>query len=375
LKTVDLGDRTVPAVGQGTGGVGGLFERVDDDEAEMVRLLQLGCDLGLTVIDTAEVYGGGYAEELVGKAVAGARDKAVIVSKFSPEHSRADAVIAAADASLKRLGTDYLDVYMPHWPNPKTPLSETVEAMDRLVQAGKVRYAGMSNFQIADARATITQLRHGRLVCLENEYSLLERSIEAEILPFCAQEGLALIAYSPYCGGKLFERNARTEPLFEMAADHGATVGQLALAWLLRSGAVLAIPKASTERKVRENAAVLSLAVPQTDLDRLSVLFAPQVELVPIDAIDVPDADDGRHVYKTLEEALENRLGMSPSPRELSEEIRAQGTLQKPIKLRYDSASGRYLLLEGRLKYWGWVIGYGGARPIPALVETGASPN
>jgi aryl-alcohol dehydrogenase-like predicted oxidoreductase len=372
MKTVTLGEggSLVAAIGQGTMGIGGFFGRAEDNDYECIRLLRLGIDLGMTVIDTAEVYGGGHAEELVGRAVAGVRDKVTIVTKFSAEHSRAVGVIAAAERSLKRLGTDYIDVYMPHWPNPQIPVAETLEALDRLVAAGKVRHIGLSNFSATDAAQVTMQLQHGSLACLQNEYSLVERSVEDTILPFCARQQITLMGYSPYCQGKLLSLTQRTEPLFAMAADYGISAAQLALAWVLRSASVLVIPKAAREENLRANAAVLTLEVAQADLDALSVAFATSTEYIATDMIDVTAAEDDRNVYKTLAEATENRFGMVPSPRELSQEILTSGgKLQKPIKLRRDPATGRYLLIEGRTKYWGWAIAYGAAKPIPAIVE------
>ena len=372
MKKVILGGGrpSVAAIGQGTMGIGGFFGRAEDNDSECIRLLRLGIDLGMTVIDTAEVYGDGHAEELVGRAVAGVRDKVTIVTKFSAEHSRAADVIAAAERSLKRLATDYIDVYMPHWPNPQIPVVETLEALDRLVAAGKVRHIGLSNFGAADAAQAVVQLHHGSLACLQNEYSLIERSVEDAILPFCARQRITLMAYSPYCQGKLLTPTRRTEPLFAMAADYGISAAQLALAWLLRSASVLVIPKAAHEENLRSNAAVLELKVAQADLEALSLAFAASTEHISTDLIDVTAAEDDRNVYKTLAEATENRFSMVPSPMEMSQEILAfGGKLQKPIKLRRDPVTGRYQLIEGRTKYWGWVIAYGSTKPVPAIVE------
>lgn len=372
MRTVVLGKDglAVPAIGQGTMGIGGFFGREEGNDAEFIRLLKLGVDLGMTVIDTAEVYGDGHAEELIGKALAGVRDRVCIVSKFSAEHSAAAEVIAAAERSLKRLGTDRIDVYMPHWPNPQVPVAETLEAMDRLVAAGKVRQLGLSNFSASDAAQVAAHLHYGRLACVQNEYSLIERSVEDSILPFCVREQVALMAYSPYCQGKLLMRNRRTEPLIAMADDYGISAAQLALAWLLRSASVLAIPKAAREENLRANAAVLTLEIAQSDLDSLSLAFASVMEEIATDLIDVADAEDDRKVYNTLAQAMANPFCMVPSPQELAEEILASGgRLQKPIKLSRDSVTGRYRLREGRTKYWGWVIAYGTSKPIPAIVE------
>ncbi len=378
MKQVRLGPDgpLVPAVGQGTMGIGGYFQRADDNDAEFIRQLRLGIDLGMTVIDTAEVYGEGHAEELVGRAIADVRDQVVIMTKFSAEHAAADDVIAAAERSLKRLKVETIDVYQPHWPNVQVPLEETVAALDSLIQAGKVRWAGLSNYDAAGGAKTASLLTAGKLVCLQNEYSLAERTVENDLLPFCRSEGLTLAAYSPYQQGKLLKRSERTEALHAMAERYSVSAAQLALAWLLREPNVLVIPKAAREENLRTNAQVLGLQIAPADLDRLSAAFASSVRLVPVDRIDVVGAQDDRKVYRTLEEALQNRLGMSPSPVELSQEILGSGgKLQKPIKVCLDRASGRYQLLEGRLKYWGWVIAYGDRSSIPALEEEAQRPS
>lgn len=372
MKTVSLGYNgpRVPAIGQGTMGIGGFFESTHDNDAEFVRLLRLGVDLGLSVIDTAEVYADGHAEELVGRAVRDVRGQVTLVTKFSAEHSRAPEVIAAAEGSLRRMATDVIDVYMPHWPNPQVPFAETLQALDSLVRSGKVRQVGLSNFSAADAALAAQYLPPHALACLQNEYSLIERTVEETILPYCAAHSLALMAYSPFGQGKLLVRNARTEALFDMAQRYQASPAQLALAWLLRQASVLAIPKAAREINLRTNAAVLTLDIAATDLEQLSASFRSVVQDIATDQIEVGQAEDGRKVYCTLEQARANAFGMAPSPQELSDEIKSLGgKLQKPIKVRRDPVSGRYHLLEGRIKYWGWVIAYGNARPIPAMVE------
>jgi aryl-alcohol dehydrogenase-like predicted oxidoreductase len=372
MRTVVLGNGgpQVPSIGQGTMGIGGFFERDGGNDADFVDRLKLGLELGMTVIDTAEVYGDGHAEELVGKAVFGMRHKSCIVTKFSAQHSSASSVIAAAERSLKRLKTDYIDVYMPHWPNPNIPIEETLEALDRLVLAGKVRRTGLSNFDVDQATRVLNYSLNTKLACLQSEYSLLERSIEGAVLPFCDKSGVALMAYSPYSQGKLLIRNKRTEILFQIADGYCVSPAQLALAWLLQSPSVIVIPKAAKEQNLRANAAVLSLKIAQHDLNALSIAFALKVEKITPNLIDIADAADDRKLYKSLAEAMANQLNMVPSPQTLSEEIIALGgKLQKPIKLKLEPATGRYKLLEGRTKYWGWVIAYGDNVPIPAIVE------
>jgi aryl-alcohol dehydrogenase-like predicted oxidoreductase len=372
LKTVTLGQNgpCLPALGQGTMGIGGYFSSDYSQDVDSVNIIKLGIDLGLSVIDTAEVYGAGHTEELVGRAIEGQRDKVCIVSKFSPERSNVSQIIAAADQSLRRLRTDYIDVYMPHWPNPSVPLSEVADALDSLLTTGKVRWVGLSNYGLEEVKQFTGLLSTSPLKAIQSEYSLSERSVESSLLPFCTLNDIALIAYSPFGQGKLLAQSKRTEVLFSIADDYGITPAQLALVWLLSQQQTLAIPKTGRERALRENAAALDIVVGKSDLELLAAAFTPIIEFINPVLIDVTDSDDNRKIYKTLAEALENRFNMKPSPFELSEEIIAgNGVLQKPVKVRRASASGRYVLVDGRTKFWGWVIAFGTDVPIPSIVE------
>lgn len=374
MKTTRLGRSgpRVASIGQGTMGMGGYFERSEDGDEGHIRALRTGIDLGMTLIDTAEVYGAGHAEELVGQAISGRRHEVVLMTKFSAEHSRAPDIVSALEGSLRRLGTEYVDIYQPHWPNPDVPFGETLGAIDRLIAAGKVRAAGLSNFDAGTGKQAISQLQSGELACMQNEYNLVERTAERDLLPFCAANDVALVSYSPYQQGKLLKRSPQTELLFELASQYGIQVSQIILAWLTRTSGVVAIPKASTEANVRANAQALEIVIDTVDLERLSTAFDVDPSLVPCDQIDVVDASDDRTVYRSVEQALANPLRMSPSPRQLADEIIASGgRLQKPVKLRWHSQSRRYSLVEGRLKYWAWVIAYGIESPIPALIEDG----
>jgi aryl-alcohol dehydrogenase-like predicted oxidoreductase len=357
---------SVPAIGQGTMGIGGRFERDASSDAECIRLLRLGVDLGLTLIDTAEVYGEGHAEELVGVALRGLRDRGVVATKFSPEHSTYEGVIRAAEGSLRRLMTDYIDLYQVHWPNPQVPIEDTMRAMEKLVDDGKVRFVGLSNFSASQTRRAQQCLR-APLVALQQEYNLFERTVEETLLPYCHANTVTLLAYSPLAQGKIWTNDEKGRRLSQIAGKYGSSVSQLALAWLIRDPSVVAIPKASKEDHIRENAEALECEMDAADCDEISKLFTVDIRHIPTDLIEVADASD-RKVYKTLEEAMENRFHLVPSPMELAEEIRA-GEMLKPIKLRCSPNGERYQLLEGRVKYWAWVIAHDGNVPIPARIE------
>jgi diketogulonate reductase-like aldo/keto reductase len=266
--TVRLPDGTeVPALGQGTWHMG---ESRRSAPAE-VAALKLGIELGVTLIDTAEMYGNGGAEEIVGKAIAGQRDKVFIVSKVYPHNASRAGVPAACERSLKRLGTDRIDLYLLHW-RGSHPLRETVEAFAALRQAGKIRYWGVSNFN-ADDMKELAGLPHGE-DCATNQvlYNVETRGIEYDLLPWCRAHHLPLMAYSPVGqAGRLLHSPA----LQAIANRHNASPAQIMIAWTLRLGNVISIPKASDPAHVRENAAAGRLILDEADLKEIDARHPP----------------------------------------------------------------------------------------------------
>jgi diketogulonate reductase-like aldo/keto reductase len=256
----------VPALGQGTWHMGDDRRRRGDELAA----LRLGLDLGMTLIDTAEMYGDGAAEELVGEAIAGRRDEAFLVSKVLPSNASRRGTVAACERSLRHLGTDRIDLYLLHW-RSGTPLEETVEAFETLIRDGKIRHWGVSNFDVGDMEELFA-LSGGREARTNQVlYNLSRRGIEFDLLPWCRERALPVMAYSPIEQGRLIDRRG----LGEVAARHGATPAQVALAWLLRQEGIIAIPKAGTEEHVRENRAALDLALTPEDLAELDRSFPP----------------------------------------------------------------------------------------------------
>ncbi len=266
MKTVTLpGGETVPALGQGTWK---MAERRDRRAAE-VAALRTGIDLGLTLIDTAEMYADGAAETLVGEAVAGIRDQVFIVSKAYPQNASRDRLRRTCEASLKRLATDRIDLYLLHW-RGSVPLAETVEAMERLRTAGLVRHWGVSNLDTDDMAELVAA---GGTGCATDQilYNLTRRGPEADLLPWLAGRGIAAMAYSPVEQGRL----VRDGRLADVAARLDATPAQVALAWTLRHDGLIAIPKAGTVEHVRENRAAADLDLSDDDLAVLDLAFPP----------------------------------------------------------------------------------------------------
>jgi diketogulonate reductase-like aldo/keto reductase len=268
--TVKFRDGTmVPALGQGSANLAqGRYPEAAEEEA-----LRTGLLLGMTLIDTAEMYGNGRSEKLIGGVIAGQRDRVFLVSKVSPNHVTGDGIARACDASLARLGTDHLDLYLLHWPSRDTDLSSIVAAFESLRAAGKIRAWGVSNFKVSDME-DLSRVSHGDR-CATNQvlYNLGNRGIEHDLLPWCEQHGLPVMAYSPLggAGASLL----RDPTLARIGAAHNCSTAAVALAWTIRNGNVIAIPESGSAAHVRENAVALSLTLTPDELHTLDAAHPP----------------------------------------------------------------------------------------------------
>lgn len=231
--------------------------------------MRVGVSLGARLIDTAEMYG---TEGSVGKAVEGLTD-VFIATKVSAHHLRHDDVIRAVEASLKRLDVKTIDLYQVHWPNPGIPIQETMRAMEELVKDGRVRYAGVSNFSVPELKEAQEALASGEIVSNQVEYSLLNREIESDLLPYCAREKITVIAYSPLARGRLIAGSAGRF-LEGIGRKYGKTAAQVALNWLTCREGVVVIPKADNVEHVRENVGASGWRLSQRDFDTISAEFA-----------------------------------------------------------------------------------------------------
>jgi diketogulonate reductase-like aldo/keto reductase len=258
---------SVPALGQGT------WKMERDDRRQAIAALRKGLDLGLCHIDTAEVYGAGAVELLVGEAIEGRRDEVFLVSKVSPEHATYEGTLRACEDSLRRLRTDRLDCYLLHWPGSH-PLSETIRAFEALVQRGKIRSWGLSNFDVDELEEALSLAGPGRIACDQVLYHLEERSIERNVLPWCARHDVAVVAYSPFGAGRFpSAESARGRVLGDIATKRGATPRQVALAFLVRHDAVLAIPKAAHIPHLDDVAGAGELKLTHEEALRLEAAF------------------------------------------------------------------------------------------------------
>jgi len=259
--------RDVAVIGQGT------WHLEQADRASAIAALQTGLDLGMTHVDTAELYGSGEVELIVGEAIAGRRHEVFLVSKVLPQNASRRGTLAACERSLRRLKTDWLDCYLLHWPG-EHPLEDTVAAFEALQQEGKIASWGVSNFDVGDLEALALIGAGAHAVCNQMLYHLKQRAIEHAVLPWCEARGLAVVGYSPFGSGRF--PGARTEGgrvLAEIAAAHGATPRQVALRFLVRRPSVFTIPKASTPEHARENAGAGDLRLSDEDIARIDRAF------------------------------------------------------------------------------------------------------
>ncbi|QSQ10875.1 aldo/keto reductase [Myxococcus landrumensis] len=258
----------VPVLGQGT------WQMEGDDREEAIRSLRAGLDLGLTHVDTAELYGRGRVEELiVSEAIAGRREEVFLVSKVMPSNASYAGTLAACERSLKNLRTDWLDCYLLHWPGSH-PLEETVRAFEKLVADGKIRSWGVSNFSVADLEELLSLTKPGRIACNQVLYHLEERAIEHTVLPWCEERGIAVVGYSPFGNGNFPRPDSEGgKVLADIARAHSATPRQVALQFLVRRPSLFAIPKSSRVAHLKDNAAASMLELSADDLGRIDAAF------------------------------------------------------------------------------------------------------
>ena len=260
--------RLVASIGQGTWKIEGSAA------ADVIAALRRGLDLGLTHIDTAEMYGSGASERIIGKAIEGRRDEVFLVSKVLPNHASIKGTLAACDKSLAHLRTDRLDCFLLHW-RGSVPLEDTIAAFETLVRQGKILAWGVSNFDVQDLAEVAAIAGPGHPACNQVLYHLKERAIEHAVLPWCAQHGTAVVAYTPFgqSPGIFAGESKAAEVLREIADSHGATPRQVALRFLLRQPEVFVIPKASDIAHVTENAGTYNVELNDSDMAKIDAAF------------------------------------------------------------------------------------------------------
>lgn len=268
----------IPVLGIGTWKIGGDYYPDYSRDKEEIKSIKFAIKLGMTHIDTAEIYANGHAEELVGKAIKSFKRKEIfITTKVSGDHLKYEQVISSAEGSLKRLGIKYIDLYLIHWPSTKVPLKETMEAMDHLVEEKKVRFIGVSNFSVKEIKEA-QKYSKNKIVSNQIEYNLLVRNrgefnvnMESEIIPYCQQNNIIIIAYRPLAYGKLV--SFKNKLLDELCEKYKKTRAQIALNWLISKPGIVAIPKASKIEHIKENLGAIGWSLSEEDIRKLDTEF------------------------------------------------------------------------------------------------------
>lgn len=371
-KTFGSTGISIPAIAQGTSGMGSYGHSVPRVLEERIAALTYGIHHGLVFIDTAEMYGGGLSEETVGKVIAGVREKVILASKFNPRDDVDVALERSIEGSLARLKTEYLDLYQIHWPNPSIPIDRVMEALYRIVQRGLVRYVGVSNFSLQDFDAAQSCFK-GTITSNQLEYNLLDRSVEDAFLPFAAKNGVMLIAYSPLNQGRVFGDEAQKPLLESLAKKYEKTVSQIVLRWLVTHESVTVVAKMKSIDRVKENISAMEFDFESGDMALLDGI--PRVKAVQVPAAEIRlIASPHKIIYKTMGEALEDKLELFPSPVSLAKMV--EGGYAKPIRLiptsdtsgKYQYDIDQYDVMDQVKKYWAWIIAYGKDVSIPAFI-------
>jgi len=363
----------IPVIGQGTRGAGSYSVTSHEDVRKRIDVLRFGIELGMTFLDTAESYEAGHAEEITGRAVKGIREKVFISSKFKPSNNSFSGVMNAVEGSLRRLGTDYIDLYQIHWPNPAIPIAETMSALTKLVDQQKIRFIGTSNFTPEEFQEAQSFFDRGKIVSNQLAYNLYHRTIESDFIPFSENSQITVIAYSPFNEGNLPLNKDRVQFLEKLSKKYNVTTFQIILNWIIWHPTLVAIPNTGSFNHAMDNAAAADFKLLDEDIEEINGVFRHEPILVQTDRIRVInyDVDDTHPIYTTLEDAIENKHNMQPSPTDLAKNI-IKGKLLMPIELiPTTDRSGRYDydLIHGRIRFWAWIIAYKGEKPIPALIE------
>lgn len=271
----------VPIIGQGTWMIDGDPEK----ESRAIQTLGLGLDLGMNHIDTAEMYGNGHVEELVGEAIAGRRDEIFLVSKILPSNASYEGTMKACKRSLKRLKTDWLDLYLLHW-RGSHPMSETMRAMEKLVAEGLVKYIGVSNFDVEDLQEAEQVLQTEQIACNQVLYNLRDRGIERRLLPYCSKKRIAIVGYAPFGHGNFpSPSSSEGKLLIEIGRRHNRTPKQVALNYLTRHPSTFTIPKTTRSERVRENSGGVGWQLTEDEVNEIDRAFPLPLSGTPLGVI------------------------------------------------------------------------------------------
>ena len=329
----------------------------DNNKKHNIKIIRTAMDLGVSLIDTAEIYSDGNSERTVGEAIHGNRDKVFISTKFSPSNSSYSKIIQSCEMSLKRLNTDRVDLYQVHWPYPDSN-EQIADAFYALKKSGKIINYGVSNYNKQDLDNFTKFI--DKTFSNQIEYNLFDKSVEDEIFEFCNNNLMKIIAYSPLNKGREILKN---EAVLRLSEKYCKSPSQILLNWLINKNNVMVIPKTTKVKNLILNCSSDDFIMDDGDYDLLNRYRKTGCAIEPYKIEVSVNGENNRKVYTTMEQAIKNDMGLSPSPMELSKVI---GDKIKPVRIV--TKNNKYFLVEGRVRYWAWVLKNGFEKPIPSLI-------
>jgi aryl-alcohol dehydrogenase-like predicted oxidoreductase len=336
----------VPQLALGVNKTGCRLNGNTDTEKNRIIFYHKAMSLGVNLFDTAELYGGGYSEEILGKALFDRRSEAIICSKFNARNSERDFLRTSLENSLKRLKTDYIDFYLSHWLNPNIPLDELIDSLEVFKKEGKIRAFGIGNASFSEI-CNFNKKNNNNFFVVENEYNLLERDAEEEIIPYCSKNNCLFMAYSPFLQGK----RVVFEDKFNLLKEkHNCTTQQLLLSWACKDN-IISVVRTLNLNHLRDNVQSLNIELSKEDVKNIEGSLGVKRHFINIDQVKI----DNR-VYSSFQEAVDNKLDLIPSPALLSDRLKNKFELS-PLRTIYKD--GKYEILNDYYfseikKYWAW---------------------
>ena len=371
MKYIKLDDgRNIPVIGQGCGNIENKDRLSEEDILVHKRNILIGINCGLTLLDTAEIYGNGMSESIIGSLGKNIKKELFIATKFSPNKCKGSEIIESAEKSLKRLKIECIDLYQVHWPNNTIDIEETMNAMLKLKNDGKIKNIGVCNFSQKEITKAKSCLNTINLFSNQSEYNTFDIYAEKNIFEILEKINSIFISYSPLDKGRIGHNKTSKSTIKYLCQKYGCSPGQLVLNWMATKAKLIAIPQSMKKENIESNGSATDFEIEKNDLNLIDRKCTNQPTLIETNKIWVTMQGEGnKKVYQSIKEARDNKLELSPSPVELSEYIKYNDNI-KPIRLVYSKRfEYKYELIEGRLRYWAWVIAYNNQRPIPALIR------
>lgn len=353
-------------IGLGTG----FTQEEYKNPKQLISIIQNGIEMGLQLIDTAESYGDGLSEALIGKALVGNRSKVIIATKFSPEHSSSTQLINSCNSSLKRLSTDYIDILQFHWPNPQISLEDTLKGIQMLIKSGKIRFVGAGNSSKKELGFLKKELGN-KLVSFQSEFNLYEQfPRNSGLINYCQNNQLTFISYSPLDQGRVENFTKKQyEALLKLQQKYNANLNQIILNWQISYHPIIPIPKTTNLKHLLENINSVNFSLEKKEVQFLTETFNPVTHFIPVQNILIAaKGERERSGYQDIQTALNNPLKLVPGPIELA--VSLDQSDFKPIRLISSKQKNKYMLINGRVRYWAWIIAFGYLKPIPAYIRT-----